>query len=281
CPPKWQYMYYILGSLTAAWDRILGVKRVSENQTGIKNKHFKIAQAWDSFRDPKVYLGVVAVVGGSFPNGVLGTFSTQIIHEMGFSKIKTTLLKSVSDMVILVSLLLAAYINHKYKNSKFSSMNSIGYVLMVLTAERLIMATVANVIATIGAIIMGYLPSEMNFATSLMMVASNMAGYTHKITSHALIFTGVCWSNFGAPFVVKQNEAPRFPTAMAALVTGYLLTLVAQALLHFYLVWANAHRDKKYGPSDESASCEAGMQDKTEFENKASFRVCLNEYAFG
>ncbi|EEB97866.1 hypothetical protein MPER_02723, partial [Moniliophthora perniciosa FA553] len=96
--------------------------------------------------------------------------------------------------------------------------------------------------------------------TGLMMVASNVAGYTHKITGHAIIFTG-------APFVVKQNEAPRFPTAMAALVTGYALNLVR----------SNANRDKKYGPSDEAASREAGMQDKTEFENKASFRVfCVN-----
>ncbi|EEB98736.1 hypothetical protein MPER_01706, partial [Moniliophthora perniciosa FA553] len=123
-PKKWQYMFYILGALTIAWgifvwfflpdsparawflneeDRILGVKRVSENHTGIKNKHFKIAQVWRTFRDPKVYLGVVAVVGGAFPNGILATFSTQIIHvRNGFSKIKTTLLKSVFDMVYRV-----------------------------------------------------------------------------------------------------------------------------------------------------------------------------------
>ncbi|EEB89161.1 hypothetical protein MPER_12778 [Moniliophthora perniciosa FA553] len=175
-------------------------------------------------------------------------------------------------MVILVSLLLAAYITHKYKNSKFSSIDSI---------ERLIVATVANVLATIGAIVMGYLPSKMKWAR---LAGFWLTGW-HTI-SFATRLTPISWlhaqDNLAcAPFVVKQNEAPRFPTAIAALVTGYLLTLVAQALQLIYHVWLNARRDKKYGPPNEAASCEAGMQDKTEFENKASFHVCLNEYDFG
>ncbi|ESK94091.1 allantoate permease [Moniliophthora roreri MCA 2997] len=288
-PKKWQYLFYILGSVTMAWgvfvwfflpdspahawflnaeDRLLCIKRVAENHTGIKNRKFKADQAWESLRDPKVYLTAIAAIGGSFPNGVLATFSTQIIHEMGFSKMKSTLLKSVVDVVMLLSLLLAAYINLKCKN------------------KRLITATVANSLCIVGASLLGYLPSEkkwlrlsafwltgvhmISFATSLMMVASNAAGYSHKIVSHGLIFAGVCWSNFGSPFVVKQNEAPRFPTAMAALVTGYSLKFTAQGLLLIYLVWSNAHRNKKYGPPDEAASREAGMQDKTEFENKVS-----------
>ncbi|KAI3611713.1 allantoate permease [Moniliophthora roreri] len=275
-PKKWQYLFYILGSVTMAWgvfvwfflpdspahawflnaeDRLLCIKRVAENHTGIKNRKFKADQAWESLvRDPKVYLTAIAAIGGSFPNGVLATFSTQIIHEMGFSKMKSTLLKSVVDVVMLLSLLLAAYINLK-----------------------LITATVANSLCIVGASLLGYLPSEkkwlrlsafwltgvhmISFATSLMMVASNAAGYSHKIVSHGLIFAG-------SPFVVKQNEAPRFPTAMAALVTGYSLKFTAQGLLLIYLVWSNARRNKKYGPPDEAASREAGMQDKTEFENK-------------
>lgn len=34
---------------------------------------------------------------------------------------------------------------------------------------------------------------------------------------------------------------------------------------------SNKRRDKKYGPQDIPAAKEAGMQDKTEFENKVSF----------
>jgi hypothetical protein len=41
-----------------------------------------------------------------------------------------------------------------------------------------------------------------------------------------------------------------------------------------YLIVTNRRRDSKYGPADKARSSEAGMQDKTEFENK-DFRYVL------
>uniref|UniRef100_A0A0W0G421 Uncharacterized protein n=1 Tax=Moniliophthora roreri TaxID=221103 RepID=A0A0W0G421_MONRR len=287
-PRKWQYLYYILGPVTIAWgvvvwfylpdsparawflspeDRLLCVKRVSENHTGIKNKEFKADQAWATLRDPKLYLIVLAAVGGSFPAFVIQVFSTQIIHEMGFSETNALLLKIVEHVVAIVALASAAYINCKYQNSK------------------LITATVGNVICIVAAALMGYLPTEMkwirlvafwclgahsiSFVTGLLIVTSNMAGFTHKVIAHAITFMVICLSTLGAPFTVKQNEAPRFPTAMATLVTGWSLKFVAQVLLLIYLVRSNARRNKEYGPPDDAASREAGMQDMTEFQNKA------------
>lgn len=37
---------------------------------------------------------------------------------------------------------------------------------------------------------------------------------------------------------------------------------------------SNKHRDRVYGPADKENSAEAGMQDKTEFQNK-DFRYVL------
>uniref|UniRef100_A0A0W0GAA7 Major facilitator superfamily (MFS) profile domain-containing protein n=1 Tax=Moniliophthora roreri TaxID=221103 RepID=A0A0W0GAA7_MONRR len=263
-PKKWQYLFYILGSVTMAWgvfvwfflpdspahawflnaeDRLLCIKRVAENHTGIKNRKFKADQAWESLRDPKDLLYSDHPRNGLLENEVDSAQERSRRRYVAFAIVGS-----------------------------------------VYQPQVLITATVANSLCIVGASLLGYLPSEkkwlrlsafwltgvhmISFATSLMMVASNAAGYSHKIVSHGLIFAGVCWSNFGSPFVVKQNEAPRFPTAMAALVTGYSLKFTAQGLLLIYLVWSNARRNKKYGPPDEAASREAGMQDKTEFENK-------------
>ncbi|KAK7029387.1 hypothetical protein VNI00_014641 [Paramarasmius palmivorus] len=110
-----------------------------------------------------------------------------------------------------------------------------------------------------------------------------MGGYTHKTIANALLFTAYCWGNLAGPFVVKQSEAPRFPTAMAGLLAGYTVKLVLHLILLVYLVWTNARRNKVYGPPDEAASKEAGMQDKTEFENKAGTDIlqafpCTDNY---
>lgn len=41
-----------------------------------------------------------------------------------------------------------------------------------------------------------------------------------------------------------------------------------------YLYSVNRYRDRSYGPADKENSNEAGMQDKTEFQNK-EFRYVL------
>ncbi|KAJ8087177.1 hypothetical protein PM082_006005 [Marasmius tenuissimus] len=247
-------------------DRILCVKRVSSNQTGIKNKHFRKEQVWVAARDIKIHILFVSVFAAAIPNGVLSSFSTQIINDMGFSTTKTTVLKSVGDIVQILALFIGGAITMKFENT------------------RLITSTGANIICTVAAACTGYLPEDkkwmrlvafwftncqsVGFAASLVMVSSNMGGYTHKTVANAVVFTAYCWGNFAGPFVVKQSEAPRFPTAMAGLLAGYSIKLGCQLILLAYLVMFNNKRNKVYGPPDEPASREAGMQDKTEYENK-------------
>ncbi|KAJ7582199.1 major facilitator superfamily domain-containing protein [Mycena floridula] len=285
-PEKWQYIFYILGAVTLAWtavvyfllsdspsrarfltpeERILAVKRVASNQIGIKNKNFKKDQIYISFMDPKTLILFVSIFAAAIPNGVLSSFSTQIISEMGFSTTKTTVLKSVGDMLQIVALFIGGYITLNYNNM------------------RLIMSTAANIICTVAAACTGYLPEDrtwmrlvafwftnfqsVGFATSLVMISSNMGGYTHRTIASFMMFTAYTWGNFTGPFVVKQSEAPRFPTAMAGLLAGYAIKLVCQVILLGYLIWFNKRRDRIYGPPNEVASREAGMQDKTEYEN--------------
>lgn len=54
----------------------------------------------------------------------------------------------------------------------------------------------------------------------------------------------------------------------SALEFGNVLTLSA------YMFYINRYRDRTYGAADKQQSDEAGMQDKTEFENK-DFRYVL------
>ncbi|KAL0571424.1 hypothetical protein V5O48_010540 [Marasmius crinis-equi] len=195
-PAKWQYIFYILGGVTIVWgffvwfalsdspanawflsehDRILCVKRVSSNQTGIKNKHFRMEQVWVAIRDPKIIILFISIFAAAIPNGVLSSFSTQIINEMGFSDTKTTVLKSVGDMLQVAALFIGGAITMKFENT------------------RLITSTGANIICTVAAACTGYLPTEkkwmrlvafwftncqsVGFAASLVMVSSNMGKY--------------------------------------------------------------------------------------------------------
>ncbi|KAF3043021.1 hypothetical protein E8E11_001293 [Didymella keratinophila] len=48
----WQYMYLVAGSITVLGfddrERYVAVARMKENNSGVRNKHFKVAQVWES-----------------------------------------------------------------------------------------------------------------------------------------------------------------------------------------------------------------------------------------
>lgn len=173
--------------------------------------------------------------------------------------------------------------------------------------SRLLVATMANVLCTVSAACVAYLPrsntwgrlvsfwlvnsQSVGFTVSLVTISSNMAGYTHRSMASAMVFTAYCWGNFAGPFVVKESEAPNYRGATIGLLVGYSIKLGCHLLLlgkfqagrdaqestdfdRAYLVTMNKRRDRKYGPADKARSDEAGMQDQTEFENK-DFRYVL------
>ncbi|KAJ6533655.1 major facilitator superfamily domain-containing protein [Mycena capillaripes] len=291
-PQQWQYIFYILGGVTMLWAfviwfllpdspasarflsprmRILAVHRVAGNQVGIKNKRFKREQAIVAAKDFKIWILFVSVFAAAIPNGVISNFSAIIIKDMGFSTTKTTVLKSVGDITQIVALIISGIITLNFENT------------------RLLATTVANIICVVAAATMAYLPQKdvwgrlvsfwlvntqsVGFAASLVMISSNMGGYTHRTIASAVIFTAYCFGNVAGPFV-KQSQAPRFQSATAGLLVGYTIKLVCQFVLLIYMWLSNRKRDKKYGKPDVAASKEAGMQDKTQYENK-DFRYVL------
>jgi hypothetical protein len=310
-PERWKLIFYILGGATMLWafvlyfgladtpsnarflnerERLIAVQRVSGNETGIKNKSFDKKQAMLAFYDPKAILIFISVFAAAIPNGVVNSFSTIIIKDLGFSTTRTTQLKSVGDAVQIIALLIGGTITLNVPNS------------------RLLTATAANMLCTICAACMAFLPrsntwgrlvcfwlvnsQSVGFTISLVTISSNMAGYTHRSLASALVFSAYCWGNFAGPFVVKESEAPNYPTATAGLLAGYAIKMGCHLLLlrkshatrlnrdvltsprTVYMFVSNKHRDKKYGPADKLRSNELGMQDKTEYQN-TDFRYVL------
>jgi hypothetical protein len=94
--------------------------------------------------------------------------------------------------------------------------------------------------------------------------------------------------------VVKPSEAPEYKGATIGLLVGYaikagchlsLLCMIFSPINSFlldidvlmriaYMYLVNRRRDSRYGQADKARSNEAGMQDRTEFENK-DFRYVL------
>lgn len=249
-PERWELIFFVLGGATCIWSFVLffllpdsptsawffshrekpiAVKRVAGNETGIKNKALHTDQVTMAFTDPKTILLLISVFAAAIPNGVVNSFSTIIIRDMGFSTTRTTELKSVGDALQIVALFIGGAITLNVRNS------------------RLLVATTANILCTVAAACVAYLPrsntwgrlvsfwlvnaQSVGFTVSLVTISSNMAGYTHKSIASGMIFSAYCWGNFAGPFVVKDNQAPQYKGATIGLLVGYTIKLVCHALL--------------------------------------------------
>lgn len=100
----------------------------------------------------------------------------------------------------------------------------------------------------------------------LIMISSNIAGYTKKQVTGALLFTGYCVGNIIGPQTFKSSEAPGYHSAYIAYVilffpphfcvidqvkltfyrmlAGYSVKLTAIVLLYLFMYFENKRRDK-------------------------------------
>ena len=97
---SWQYIYLIAGSITVLWpfvilffmptdpirargfsgrERYIAVPRMKENNSGVRNKHFKIAQIWESLYDIKLRLIFSIAFLMMIANGPVSSFIHIII----------------------------------------------------------------------------------------------------------------------------------------------------------------------------------------------------------
>lgn len=222
-PERWELIFYILGGVTLLWsiviyfvlpdtpsnarffnhrERLVAVKRVSGNETGIKNKTFKKDQFLVAIADPKMIILFISVTAAAIPNGVLSAFSTVIIRDMGFSTTMTTELKSVGDAFQIVALFIGGAITLNIPNS------------------RLLTSTAANILCTVAAALMSYLPrsntwgrlvcfwlvnaQSVGFTVSLTTISSNVS-----ITDHGIVLVAsIRWDVSGASNVFGGKIRP-------------------------------------------------------------------------
>ena len=98
CPgiARWMYVFIIFGACSIAWgivslillpdlpstakflteqERVIAVERVAANRQGVKNRHFKKYQLWQTLRDPKTWILFILATGAQVPNSALTSVS--------------------------------------------------------------------------------------------------------------------------------------------------------------------------------------------------------------
>ncbi|RLL93481.1 hypothetical protein CFD26_101905 [Aspergillus turcosus] len=295
--PRWMYVFLIFGAVSIATgiisllllpdlpstarfltrrERAIAVDRVARNQQGVKNHHFKWEQVWQAARDPKTWLLFVMAVGAQVPNSALTSFTSIIVGSFGFDTLGTQYLQIPGGAVQFLALLVGGWVATTF-GERFHSRSACMIVansICIIGSGLLVGLPDTNKWGRLVALWLCYFQG-LGFSMSLTMVSSNVAGYTKKQVTGALLFTGYCVGNIIGPQTFRESEAPGYRSAYIAMLVGYMVKLVSITALYVYMYLENRRRDRMSAEeSDEDKGIENGMLDQTELDNK-QFRYVL------
>ncbi|KAI8948246.1 MFS general substrate transporter [Xylaria longipes] len=295
--PRWQYVFLIFGSISLAWgviflvlmpdlpttarflgprQKIVAVERVAQNRQGIKNHHFKTVQMWQCLRDPKTWILFVMSVAAQIPNAAQSTFTSIILETFGFDVLQTQYMQIPGNVIQVVSLLASGYVSSRFPNMRCAVM--LAGNLICVAAGGALVGLPAGSDGTEnrwGRLVALWLCSfqSVGFSMSLTMVSSNVAGYTKKQLTGAILFVGYC---IIGPQTFIETEAPLYTSAC-----GYSVKTLMVVVLYLYMWTVNKKRDREAAVSgsqltaeQEKEAIERGMQDVTELDNPG-FRYVL------
>ncbi|KAF8318443.1 MFS general substrate transporter [Clavulina sp. PMI_390] len=210
-----------------AEEKVLAVRRVKENQTGVENKTFKTEQMWEAFQDPKAWLFALFNIPNAFSNqGAI------IINSFGFTVIQTTLLGCVTGVVEIIAILAAIILVNKVDNSR-------GYV-----------AAFTYAIAMAGNIVVLTLPWHnkvgLLFGVWIMLlgwITATTAGHTKRIVMNSMLLVGYCTGNLVGPQLFKAKYAPRNIVPFGVFLGCNAASLILLLVIRVVLARENARRD--------------------------------------
>ncbi|RDW62374.1 hypothetical protein BP6252_11807 [Coleophoma cylindrospora] len=298
--PKWQYVFIIFGSLSIAWgvvsllvlpdlpstakfltphERDIAVNRVSKNRQGVKNHHFQTYQAWQTVQDPKTWILFIMATGAQVPNSALTSFTSIIIGTFGFDTLGTQYMQIPGGAVQAIALLAGGFICTKWPHNTRCATMVVANLICILGAGLLVGLPSHNKWGRLVALWLCYFQG-LGFSMSLTMVSSNVAGYTKKQLTGAILFTGYCVGNIIGPQTFITSEAPGYHSAYIAMLVGYSVKLAMVVVLYFYMWSINKKRDAavaargELSEEEEREAIEKGMLDMTEIDNQG-FRYIL------
>ncbi|KAJ5812167.1 hypothetical protein N7474_008468 [Penicillium riverlandense] len=294
---SWKLIFIILGAITSAYgivllfllpdspakaqflrekERAIAVRRTLENKTGVMDfGSFKWSQARQAVLDPQTWFLFLSTFTCNLANGGLTTFAPIITAGFGFSTFEALLLQTPIGGVEIVFLLIVAPIATFVRSTRVLCMifttlvSMVGMLLVWKLDPNEVVGRVLGLSLSVAYV--------ANIPLSLSIITSNVAGFTKKSVTSAMLFVGYCIGNIVGPQFFHASEAPSYPTGLKACIAGYALTSVFYICLYAYYVWENRRRDRLYGPPEEmtvTQELEDELSNKTDTEIE-SFRYVL------
>lgn len=108
------------------------------------------------------------------------------------------------------------------------------------------------------------------------MPASNVGGYTKRVTATAFVFLAYCIGNIVGPHAFLASEAPIYQTGIKMILACSCCQFGLALFLRYWLTKRNAERDRKLAEQGGNAEVDdEPMRDLTDFEVSEMMLFCL------
>ncbi|KAJ9306737.1 hypothetical protein DTO217A2_3724 [Paecilomyces variotii] len=258
---SWQIMFLIFGIITiivgicvfiflpdnpmtsrlSHEEKVWAIERLRENKTGIENKHFKMEQFLEVWKDPQTYLIIIIVAASNITNAATSSFSSLIIKGFGFTTKETELLGIPSGAICVIAVLSGTYLSGRYDQRCLSAIGVLlcgllGGCLMAFSRDDMRAAKLAG----------NYLTNFVGASLPIMysIAGANTAGHTKKVTMNAVLLMAFCLGNILGPLTFRTQDEPEYIPAKIAIVATVAVAIVFLVLLKAYYMWENKRRDE-------------------------------------
>ncbi|KEY79287.1 MFS transporter [Aspergillus fumigatus] len=239
-----------MASRLAHEEKLFAIESLRENRTGIENKHFKMYQFVEVFKDPPTYFIAVIVAAMNISNAAISSFSVLIIRSFGYTTKETELLTIPGGVVSVISIVTGTYLAGRFDQRCLSligilACGLLGGCLMAFSHEEMKAAELAG----------NYLTTCVGAALPLMYSISgaNVVGHTKKVTLNTIVLMSFCLGNILGPLTFRTEDEPDYMPAKIAIVATVSVAVVFSVLLKCYYMYENRRRDiqaEGHGPEN-------------------------------
>ncbi|KIX04601.1 uncharacterized protein Z518_05471 [Rhinocladiella mackenziei CBS 650.93] len=254
--------------VTARWlnerEKAIAIKRVADDQLGVKNTHFKWAQLKETLLDHRFWMMVLQMLFSQAAGNVTTNFLGIIIKGLGYTALKAQLFTAPNFAVQAVTQLIVSApptLSHRFRNMKqplvatASIIALVGIVLLYVTpAEQQYQGRQLASVIIISC-------SGANYTVIMAVIGTNTAGFTRKQISTSTAFFLYCVANIITPQTFLGSESPRYHTGL-----GFVLAFLSIYIVLSFSTWLmmrleNSRRDKMAMTNPAYAAGEANIDE--------------------
>ncbi|KAL8968541.1 MAG: hypothetical protein Q9183_002416 [Haloplaca sp. 2 TL-2023] len=243
-------------------EKVMLLKHVSVNQTGIRNKKYNLRQALEVLMDIQLWLMTILTILISISSGVITTYSVTLVRNFGYTAPQAALLNMPSGLVSIASTLIVGY-GVKHTSNRWAWLVAC-CVPGILGGGLMSFATGRKASQLAGIYLVNVITATLIII--YQWTGSNVAGQTKRVISVALVSGSFSVGNIIGPQTFQARDAPDYiPAKITVLATQSAAALIAFVLFLYY-VWSN--KSKKSASSIEGSVGAEGGRDEQLWEDR-------------